>query len=69
MRNDWENIKDGDRLVIYPNSENPLYKKAGNFFFTDGCYFHETNYVEGPDYYFRDVARYNHGFDIVGSYR
>lgn len=63
LRTDFETLSDGDRITIYPHSENPLHKwpvKAtfqGGYFYCDG-----TPPEEGPDYYFGDVLTWNDGF-------
>ena len=66
LRQDFENLSDGDRIVLHPNSDNPLHKRPvtatfqGGYFYCDG-----TNSTDGPDYYFRDVLAYNDGFTAV----
>lgn len=63
MRTDFENLEDGARITLHPNSENPLHKKpvaatySGGYFYCDG-----SDPADGPDYYFRDVSAYNRGF-------
>ena len=66
MRTDFENIKDGSRLVLYPNGNNPIHRNPthavynGGYFYCDG-----SPPEEGPDYYFRDVNRYVVGYELV----
>lgn len=66
MRNDFEAIEDGARVMLYPNDRNPLHKKpvkatyAGGYFYCDG-----TNPTEGPDYYLGDVFAYNMGYEVA----
>lgn len=66
-RQDFESLEDGDRVTLIPNDANPLHKKpvqatyASGYFYCDG-----TDPIEGPDYYFGDVLRYNVGF-ILGA--
>lgn len=66
MRTDIENLEDGQRVTLHPNETNPLHKKPvkatyqSGFFYCDG-----TDPTEGPDYYHRDVLRYNYGFEIA----
>lgn len=63
MRTDFETLKDGDRVTLHPNAENPLHKKPVNATFASGYFYCEgTNPADGPDYYFGDVLRYNQGF-------
>lgn len=63
MRTDFENLQDGDRVLLYPNSDNPLHSSPvmathrGGYYYCDG-----SDLTQGPDYYFNDVARYNVGF-------
>ena len=67
-RTDLESLKNGDRVTLFPKPDNPLHSKPiqaiynGGFFFCDG-----TDPEEGPDYYVRDVLRFNEGFDLVGE--
>lgn len=65
MRTDIENLKDGDRVKLHPNADNPLHKKpiAATF---QGGYFHcdGSDPMNGPDYYWRDVLQYNEGFEL-----
>lgn len=63
MRTDWESLADDDRIVLHPNTNNPLHKKPikathqSGYFYCDG-----SNPMDGPDYYLGDVAGYNDGF-------
>jgi len=65
MRTDYENLADGQRLILYPNDSNPLHKQpitasyAAGYFYCDG-----TPPMDGPDYYFGDVAAYCEGFEL-----
>lgn len=63
MRTDFENLQDGDRITLHPNSTNPLHKTPQVATFMGG-YFHcdDSDPLDGPDYYWRDVALYNDGF-------
>ena len=66
MRQDFENLQDGDRIVLHPNGDNPLHRKPiaatyqGGYFYCDGSPAHE-----GPDYYMGDVLAYNDGFEAA----
>jgi hypothetical protein len=65
MRTDIENLKDGDRVVLFPNSLNPLHKKPITASFHDGYFYCESSHAEdGPDYYWRDVLEFNEGFEV-----
>jgi hypothetical protein len=64
MRTDFENLEDGQRVILYPNASNPLHKRPvtatyqSGYFYCDG-----TDPTLGPDYYWRDVLVYNDGFE------
>ena len=57
---DISQLPDGARVRLHPNDANPLHKKpvlatySGGYFYCDG-----SDPMDGPDYYFRDVLRYN----------
>ena len=63
MRTDFENLQDGDAIILHPNSDNPLHTLpikatySGGYFFCEG-----TDPLDGPDYYFGDVLAFNEGF-------
>ena len=68
-RTDFESIKDGDVVKLYPNFDNPLHKPingpvtatySGGYFYCRG-----SNPMDGPDYYLGDVMIYNDCFEIV----
>ena len=66
MRTDFENLRDGDEIILYPNKDNPLHKKPVKASFWGGYFFCNNIFSEdGPTYYLGDVSRYNHGFDLV----
>lgn len=66
MRTDFENIQDGDRVQLYPNATNPIHNKSTRATYQSGYYYcDDTNPADGPDYYFRDVAVYNEGFELL----
>lgn len=60
---DLAKLSNGDRVKLFPNNENPLHKHPvlatfqGGYFYCDG-----SPPEDGPDYYFRDVFQFNHGF-------
>jgi hypothetical protein len=63
MRTDFENLKDGEKIVLHPNAQNPLHKKPVRAIYDKGYFYCKgTNPMEGPDYYFGDVLRYNIGY-------
>jgi len=63
MREDFQNIEDGQSVILHPRPDNPLHKRPvkavqqSGYFYCDG-----TDPMEGPDYYFGDVLKYNEGF-------
>ena len=63
MRTDFENLTDGQRVKLHPTETNPLHKTPvvatfqSGYFYCDG-----SDPMDGPDYYFGDVLKYNHGF-------
>ena len=65
MNTDLNSLQDGSRVMLHPNSSNPLHKKPiqavfyGGYFYCDG-----TPPDQGPDYYFRDVLQFNDGWTI-----
>ena len=68
MRTDFENLRDGDRVMLFPKPNNPLHKKPVAVVFAAGYYYAVgTNPAEGADYYFGDVHKYNKGFKKLGE--
>ena len=65
MRTDIENLADGDKVTLHPNETNPLHKSPVEAVYFSG-YFHCSGHdpAEGPDYYWGDVLKYNHGFTV-----
>jgi hypothetical protein len=64
MRTDIENLKDGDRVVLHPNSLNQLHKRPISATFQAGYFYCDgSNAIDGPDYYWRDVLEFNDGFE------
>lgn len=59
-------LKDGDRVMLHPNASNPLHKRPvlasyqAGYFYCDG-----TDPMDGPDYYWNDVATYNDKVELV----
>ncbi|HUU97818.1 MAG TPA: hypothetical protein VM487_18945 [Phycisphaerae bacterium] len=67
MRTDFENLEDGQRIVLYPNADNPLHRKPVEVTFQRGYFYSDSAHLRaypGPDYYFGDVLRYNDGFTV-----
>lgn len=65
MRTDFENLSDGDVVTLHPNASNPLHKRPVEATYQSGYYYCKgTDPRTGPDYYFRDVQAYNHGFTM-----
>lgn len=59
-------LKDNDRVRLYPNESNPLHKQpvmatySRGYFYCDG-----TDPMDGPDYYFGDVLTYNNRVEVI----
>ena len=65
MRTDFDKIESGQWIMLFPNDSNPLHKSPIKAFYNEGYYYCEgTDPNEGPDYYFRDVGQYNHGYEF-----
>ena len=66
MRTDFHAIADGQKVKLFPNSDNPLHSHPVIALHTGGFYYCEgTPAHVGPDYYFRDVGQYNSGYEPV----
>lgn len=66
MRTDFDNLQDGDRVMLFPNNANPLHKRATAATYSSGYFYCDgTNPLDGPDYYWGDVLTYNNGFEII----
>jgi hypothetical protein len=66
MRTDFENIPDNARVMLYPYSDNPLYKTNHKALFSNGYFYCDlSNPAYGPDYYFGDIHVYNEGYEII----
>jgi hypothetical protein len=65
LRIDFENLQDGDSIILHPSPDNPIHSMpvkatfAGGYFYCEG-----TPLEDGPDYYFGDVLRYVDGFSM-----
>ena len=63
MRTDFETLSDGDKIKLWPTFDNPLHKYPVDVTYSGGYFYCEgSNPVDGPDYYFGDVLKYNEGF-------
>lgn len=68
MRTDFENIPDRSRVRLFPRPNNPLHKKPVEAIYVSGYYVCDgTSFEAGPDYYVRDVAVYNQGFELIND--
>jgi len=64
LRTDFQNLRDGQSVTLYPNAANPLHKKPVRATYSQGYFYCDGSKPEdGPDYYFRDVGAYNDGFE------
>ena len=63
MRNDFDQLTDGQQINLVPNQDNPLHHEpvkatySGGYFYCEG-----SDPMDGPDYYLGDVAKFNIGF-------
>ena len=65
-RRDFEAILDGQKIRLFPKSNNPLHKKPFIAIHQYGYFYCEgTRPTEGADYYFGDVAMYNDHFEVL----
>lgn len=65
MRQDIENLDNGEQILLHPNPSNPLHSEPVKATFSGGYFFCEgSNPADGPDYYWRDVFQYNQGFTV-----
>lgn len=68
LRTDIENLRNGDRVVLHPNEFNPIHKRPVKATVCDGYFLCDgTSPHLGPDYYWRDVLQFNHGFEMAGK--
>jgi len=65
-----EQLSDGDRVRLHPNSDNPIHKQpvyatySQGYFFCDG-----SGPADGPDYFFRDVLTFNDRIELIVTNR
>ena len=64
MRTDFENLEDGQIITLHPNNENPITDRPQTVTYSAGYFWSLDHDVSGPEYYFRDVLKYNHGFTL-----
>lgn len=63
LRTDFENLRDGDTIVLHPNASNPLHARPVKAIYASGYFYCKgSNPMDGPDYYMGDVLAYNDGF-------
>lgn len=61
-----EQLQDGDRVRLHPNSANPLHKKPVDATYSQGYFFcDDSDPANGPDYYFRDVLTFNDSIELI----
>lgn len=66
MRQDFENIQEGDLVKLFPSAFNNLHFKPVEAYFNAGYFYcKDTPAENGPDYYFGDVFLYTNGFEIL----
>ena len=60
-----ENLQDGERVRLYPNSSNTLHKRPVDATYSQGYFYCDgSNPADGPDYYFGDVLTYNERIEV-----
>lgn len=62
LRTDFENLKDGETIVLIPTEDNPLDKKPFTAVYDKGYFYSLNSPNDGPDYYLGDVLKFNEGF-------
>lgn len=66
MNTDFTELSNGDTVFLHPNEQNPIHQVKTKATYLDGYFYCEgTNPMEGPDYYFGDVLKYNHGWTFA----
>lgn len=64
MEIDWDALFKSDYMgpiKLYPNENNLLYKKPVILTYQHGYFYSK----KGPDFYWRDVAEWNNGFELI----
>ena len=70
LNDDFDSLKDGDRIELFPNGLNPLHTKPFIATYSGGYFYAEkSDPMDGPDYYWRDVGLYNDGFKMLSPQR
>ena len=68
MRTDFDKLSDGEKIVLYPNPNNPLHQKPVNAIYSGGYFYCDnTPPEEGPDYYLGNVLKFNFGFTSLAT--
>ena len=63
LNTNFEELEEGVCITLYPNETNPMHKKPVRATYSNGYFFcHDSDGLEGPDYYLGDVLMYNHGY-------
>lgn len=66
MRTDFENLKDGVEITLFPSGNNPLHKTPVKAVYAGGYFYCAGSPKElGPDYYLGDVLTYCDGFEVA----
>jgi hypothetical protein len=59
-------LRDDDRVRLYPNASNPLHKQPVEATFSGGYFYCDnTDPADGPDYYFGDVLTFNDRIEVL----
>ena len=64
---DFDDLEDGQEIILQPKSNNPLTSKAHKFVFSGGYFYSDPPMSSdiGPDYYLGDVSKYNEGWKPI----
>lgn len=59
-------LEDGARVALFPKPDNPLYAKPHIAAYSNGFFYVEGSPAsDGPDYYYRDVLKYNERIEAL----
>ena len=67
MKTDFENIRDGSEIYLFPKEDNPLTLKPHRCIYQSGYYYAVIPFGNeaSPDYYHGDVWMYNEGYEYT----
>lgn len=63
LKTDFDKLEEGRCITLHPNDSNPLHNKPTRATYSKGYFYcHESDPMNGPDYYLGDVLAYNNGY-------